>query len=495
MTSTSRPSRRPTRCCVKSCVSAVRRRRTRMRLTAQLRRQMCRRCTESRRRCAKRSSCASAVSPRTRAMLIPEIVQRRWVAMERQVRAAVERFGGSVDRVSQGEVLAVFGLASLAGNEADRALRAARQLTTAPPHEVSIAGCALACGIAAGQVLPASLEAPFPLTGRAVWRRARTRSPRRTQLDTGRHGSCGPAGNKVWFRTSGRAGRDGLTAHKVVACIDSESMPTARPFVGRRAELALLTTLLEQVRRSGRARTIAVRGEAGIGKSSLIQALVRTASDLGVAVHILNVLDFGQSAADRPIPALALYLLGGEAEASSSDRAAAVERAVNSGLIAHEDRAIACDLVGAALSEEAAARLAAMDNATRDRGRSRMLLRLLEHAADSPLLLVVEDVHWAAANEIAQLAEVAASAAALPGPRGPDVPDHGRHCSPLHGGPGAGAARSRRSTLRRSRRTRRANLLRRTRALPSTSSNAASAPRSVIRFSSSNCCVRPGSGR
>ena len=179
----------------------------------------------------------------------PEIVQRRWVAMEAQVRAAVERFGGIVDRVSQGEVLAVFGLASLAGNEADRALRAARQLTTAPPHEVSIAGCALACGIAAGQVLPASLEAPFPLTGRAsgVARELARLAERNSIL----------VATEVADRLETKCGFErvdasaGLTAHKVVACIDPESMPTARPFVGRRAELALLTTLLEQVRRSG----------------------------------------------------------------------------------------------------------------------------------------------------------------------------------------------------------------------------------------------------
>ena len=73
-------------------------------------------------------------------------------------------------------------------------------------------------------------------------------------------------------------------------------------FVGRQAELALLTTLLEQVMQSGRARAVAVRGEPGIGKSSLIQALIRKAGDSGVTAHTVQVLDFGQSAADRPLP-------------------------------------------------------------------------------------------------------------------------------------------------------------------------------------------------
>ena len=272
-------------------------------------------------------------------------------------------------------------------------------------------------------------------------------------------------------------------------------MPTARPFVGRRAELALLTTLLEQVRRSGRARTIAVRGEAGIGKSSLLQALVRTANDLGVAVHTLNVLDFGQSAADRPIPALALYLLGGEAEASSSDRAAAVERAANDRT--HRARGSRDRLRrGRCRAIRRGGRTTGRDG-QRDAGP-----RAQPDAAAATRtrggFTVVAGRRGRALGRGQRNRAVGRSRSecrGAPCPRSPDVPDAWTTLSLLHGGPGAGAARSRRSTLRRSRRTRRANLRRHTRAFPTTSSNAVSAPRSVIRFFSSSCCVRPGSGR
>jgi tetratricopeptide (TPR) repeat protein len=142
--------------------------------------------------------------------------------------------------------------------------------------------------------------------------------------------------------------------------------------------------------------------------------LMRTARVRNVTTHTLHILDFGQSATDRPIPALALRLLGVEADADQHERAEAVERAVAQGMLLPEDRVHACELVAAALGDEPAARFAAMDAATRHGGRARVLRHLLEHASATPLVLAVEDVHWAAGDEIAQLADLATSVAARP---------------------------------------------------------------------------------
>jgi DNA-binding CsgD family transcriptional regulator/tetratricopeptide (TPR) repeat protein len=52
--------------------------------------------------------------------------------------------------------------------------------------------------------------------------------------------------------------------------------------LGRRGELALLTTALDEARTAGRA--VILEGEAGIGKTSLLEQTVRTASDAGYRV-------------------------------------------------------------------------------------------------------------------------------------------------------------------------------------------------------------------
>ena len=54
--------------------------------------------------------------------------------------------------------------------------------------------------------------------------------------------------------------------------------PTLR---GRADECALLDTLVDAIRR-GEGRSLVVRGEAGIGKTALLEYLVRSASDLTV---------------------------------------------------------------------------------------------------------------------------------------------------------------------------------------------------------------------
>jgi predicted ATP-dependent serine protease len=50
---------------------------------------------------------------------------------------------------------------------------------------------------------------------------------------------------------------------------------------GRADECALLDTLVDAIRR-GEGRSLVVRGEAGIGKTALLEYVVRSASDLTV---------------------------------------------------------------------------------------------------------------------------------------------------------------------------------------------------------------------
>ncbi len=66
----------------------------------------------------------------------------------------------------------------------------------------------------------------------------------------------------------------------------------------------MLATLLERVAATGRGRAVILRGDAGIGKSSLIETLAAAARERNARVHAVHVLDFGQSASERPTPAL-----------------------------------------------------------------------------------------------------------------------------------------------------------------------------------------------
>lgn len=357
-------------------------------------------------------------SPAGRSRDDPESLLELWSTEELRLRELVERFGGVADRPSQGETATVFGLGITTGNELERAARVALQLAGRSNGSQGDPGIdhrrvpRYAVAIARGQVLPSAGGLAFPLAGRPVTQAqvlVRSAVPGTvlvteevaTQLGERYHLLPAPAGSPE--RSIELQGQRETSAEVWAA-----------RFVGRRAELAMLAALLERVIDARRGRTVVVRGDPGIGKSSLIRALAVAAGERGVAVHTVQALDFGQSAAERPVPALAARLLGIAPEAADDARQAAISRAVAAGVLAATDELPALDLLGVSLSRESASLLATMEPAARERARARVLNRLLGRvAAAGPLLAVVEDVHWADIVEMGHLGDLAAAAAGL----------------------------------------------------------------------------------
>jgi DNA-binding SARP family transcriptional activator/tetratricopeptide (TPR) repeat protein len=297
---------------------------------------------------------------------------------------AVAQHGGVADRLSGDRLVAVFGLENLSGNEPQRALRAAQAIIHAIGASDLTPG-APAAGIAQGALLPTRIDGPFPLSGEAV------------------SDAESLAGQAVAGEVLLSAGlRRTLGAHSL-------------PFAGRQAELSLMTALLERCVTTRRGRTIVARGEAGIGKTRLLEALMDTARARGVACHRVQVLDFGQVKARRPLAALFASLLDVAADAGPAERRRAVVEAIESGRLPADSVLHASGLVGAPLSADQASIERNVDPQALEHGRMAIVQRLVESAcARAPLLLVIEDLHYADSEEAARLGELAASVAAQP---------------------------------------------------------------------------------
>ena len=345
------------------------------------------------------------------AQLDPEEAHTLATQFHRRVHEAVTEFGGRADRRVGSNVLAVFGIPTAYGNEPERAAQAAlalQSMVASTPWPVTNA-LALRIGIAQGQVLCGAEI--FPLTGRPT-HIAHTLAAR---AEDGEILISEEVRASLGERVSGAraaAGTQSGQADPVVAWslqgLRSEIGPGAQPFVGRRPELAMILAALDRCTNSRHGRAIVVRGEAGIGKTSLVNAVRGAARERGVAVHSAQVFDFGQSPGRRPITALALSLLGLGADAPANERAAAVRRAM-SGRNAVDQIIFLSDLIDAPIDAELAALEKAMEIATRQRGRALALAQLIETAVQrGPQLLVVEDVHWADIDELARFGEIAA---------------------------------------------------------------------------------------
>ncbi|HEV2774234.1 MAG TPA: AAA family ATPase [Solirubrobacteraceae bacterium] len=179
------------------------------------------------------------------------------------------------------------------------------------------------------------------------------------------------------------------------------------PLVGRTGERALLQALAERAAEGTRAAVL-VRGEAGIGKTRLLDELAAGAGEaLGMAVVRCGCSPYHRGSALYPLLAglRRHWALDGS---DASPRLAARTTGLSGG-----PRAVAllADLLGVAVPDGGGA-AAGLGPARRRRESLAALADVLAtEAGRAPLLLVIDDVHWADASTLELVASL------LDGPR------------------------------------------------------------------------------
>ena len=316
----------------------------------------------------------------------------RTAALERLERE-VRRHEGVIEHVVGDRVLALFGIPQAHEDDADRAVRAAVSAvrSLAEPDGERPAGVAGRAAVEAGEVLVAhDGGGRRTLTGAPI-------GAAEQLLSAARPG-------QVVVGQAARAATEETVEYRALAAVESRARgwevlrvrephpPQRRPLelraglVGRDDELALLRHELELLRTDPRPRLVTVLGAAGVGKSRLAHELVRHAEALAppVAVHRGRCLAYGNvsySALADAVKAECGILADDPPEIVSDKIARSVERLFGDASAAPHVET----LVGTA----PAASLAREDLFDAWRG-------LLERVAlRAPLLLVLEDLHWA----------------------------------------------------------------------------------------------------
>ena len=196
----------------------------------------------------------------------------------------------------------------------------------------------------------------------------------------------------------------------VAALRDTVDQAKRGTFVGRDTESGQFAAVLDACLRTGTGQVILLRGEAGIGKTRLVEELEGLARDRGFASHKGLVLDFGVGKGQDAIRVLVRHLLEPVAGGGKAERAAAADRAEQAGSLDADHRVFVNDLLDLPQSTELRALYDAMDNTTRDRGKQQVVADLVTRAsAECPLLLTVEDLHWARPITLGHLATMTAT--------------------------------------------------------------------------------------
>jgi class 3 adenylate cyclase/tetratricopeptide (TPR) repeat protein len=340
------------------------------------------------------------------------------------VDSAVTQFGGAIERHIGDNVMGVFGAPVAHGDDPYRAAMAAgaiHRAVSAVSTEIDIA-LSVHIGIAAGTVMASStgstLKAAYGVVGSPVNLAARLQA-RAAPGETLVSNSVRDAIENLFeLEAIGEVAIKGLDAPARVWRVLSERCERhigAVPLVGRRDEVKLLNSLLDGISESGHGRVVCVRGEAGIGKTRLMQVLAATARERGFSCHIALVLDFGAGQGRDATRALVASLLGLTPASPEPERRAASASAIERGFAVGDDMVFLADLLDLPQLPEHRTLYDAMDNAARNRGKRRVAAGLVRTAsATAPILLIVEDLHWAEPPTLENLAAIADTTSACP---------------------------------------------------------------------------------
>jgi class 3 adenylate cyclase/tetratricopeptide (TPR) repeat protein len=324
-----------------------------------------------------------------------------------EVDGAVVRAGGTVDKHIGDATMAVFGAPVAHGNDVERAIRAAGEIHAAMARLSAQFGRPLAThvAIASGEVIAAPVgsatRSDYTVTGDAVNLASRLEelaAPGETIASDDVHRALA---GRLDAESRGTIEVRGFARAQPVWSVRAlQAAPAAAPpLVGRRRERERFAAAIAAALADRRGSCLLVRGDPGVGKSRVVEAMQDDARRAGCACHATAVLDFGVAQGRDAASLLARSILALPPDAASDACRARLDVALATGLVPGDDEPFVADLLG--LVQRAGSRYEAMDAPARVRGRVRALAALAAASSrERPAVLAVEDLHWADASII-----------------------------------------------------------------------------------------------
>ena len=206
------------------------------------------------------------------------------------VDGVIERFGGTIDKHIGDCVMALFGAPVAHGNDPERAARAALAIRDVMPGLSREFGCELNVhiGIASGQVVASGGAGykTYSITGDSVNLASRLTDQAASGEILISDGVRRLLPERFVLSEARALEVKGLSESVAawrLSQVRDQAAPRGRVFVGRRAELAQFEGVLQGCLDAGLGQVVYLRGEAGIGKSRLLEECQHRAAARGFA--------------------------------------------------------------------------------------------------------------------------------------------------------------------------------------------------------------------
>lgn len=332
----------------------------------------------------------------------------------------VEKYGGRIDKHIGDAVMAVFGAPISHTNDTERAARAASEIHSVLPTLSTPMSCHI--GIASGQVIASTTgsqaHTEYTVTGDGV-----NLASRLTDISSGgetlvSHDIQRALGPLFVGESIGVKQIKGLSDPVEVWRLDrlARNIRTRRhKFIGRERELSLFAATFDRCQRHGKGEVHIVLGEPGIGKTHLSEQVAELAGSLSYTIHTGVVMDFGAREGHSAIQSVARSILGLEATDDAATGLAVAQQAIEKGWVNPANAAHLNALLELDQDPGLAEIYAVMDNNARLRGRRQVIDQLLSaRSRDAPLLIQIEDIHWASPEILTACAHIAAATRDIP---------------------------------------------------------------------------------
>jgi class 3 adenylate cyclase/tetratricopeptide (TPR) repeat protein len=346
----------------------------------------------------------------------PEDLRDVIASFQNRCSAAIRRYDGFVAKYMGDGILVYFGYPRAHEDEAERSARAALDIVEAMaelnaairrPPGVELA---VRIGIATGPVIvgdqigegTASETAVVGETPNLAARLQGLAQPNQivvsaaTRAMLGDHFDLDDLGA---YELKGFA--EPVPAWRVLSARDVESRFAATrtgssaPLVGRQEEMGLLLRAWEASCR-GRGQVVLIQGEAGVGKSRLVEGL-REATAQGHIWVAIRCSPFHTASAFHPIIEHLKRVFGWQPEDTAPQHFAKLEAGLAGfkTLPLSESVRLFADLMSVPLPEDRYPRLSMTEQRQRDATLDAIIAWLIEVAERAPVLMAWEDLHWA----------------------------------------------------------------------------------------------------
>jgi class 3 adenylate cyclase/tetratricopeptide (TPR) repeat protein len=356
----------------------------------------------------------------------PEDVQRLLNDFFAVADGVIVRLGGTIDKHIGDCAMAVFGAPIAHGDDAERAMAAAIGISeglaplaaryNARPLEVH-------CGLAAGTVLAGStgsdVHRPYTITGSSVNLAARL-------CDLAKRGEI-LLSDDLAAAIAHRYSTEAIGSHRLEGF--AEELPVFRlsrseqimrdmsapSFVGREAEVRQIDAQLDITGQEGTGRIVYIRGDAGIGKTRLLEEAAPAARQRGFHCLSAAIMSFGAGSQAQLRRLVTQALLGIEPGLDDTEAASCLSAFVAENELGERDETFLHDLMGLMLPPRLARVFDTFDTQGRRTARAATLMKFTGHAArQRPLFIAVEDLHWIDEDGLDVLAALAQAALAHP---------------------------------------------------------------------------------